>query len=166
MNSGEIFKEDIVDVVNSIIAKTTYTGGARLVAGYILHINVGRVAFNGYAILQYYCQDMFEKTRRGQSSYIAAFNNPILDDDILGVPRVKTISIDGIPLRCRGGIHIEVGHRHIFRVCNERVPWGVSVAYGCCGESSPKLRLSPRDTIDKDVLRFPKSKADGTAGHV
>lgn len=109
---------------------------------------------------------MFEKVRRGQSSYIAAFNNPILDDDILRVPRVKTVSIDGVPLRCRGGIHIEVGHRHIFRVCNERVPWRVSVAYGCCGESSPKLRLSPRDPIDKDVLRFPKSKADGTASHV
>ena len=60
MNSGEIFKEDIVNIVDGVVSKATDTGGARLVAGHVFYVDVGRVAFDGYAILQCSCQDMLE----------------------------------------------------------------------------------------------------------
>lgn len=51
MDSGEVFEKNVVDVVDSIVTKATYTGCARLVTGYIFNVDVGRVALDRYTVL-------------------------------------------------------------------------------------------------------------------
>ena len=47
----EVFKENVVDVVDRVVTEGPDAGGTGFVTGYIFDIDVAAVAFNGYAVL-------------------------------------------------------------------------------------------------------------------
>lgn len=69
-------------------------------------------------------------------AYIAARHGPVADDNVLRVPRVRPVGVDRLPLRVARGVHVQVRHGHVLRVCDEGMP---------------ELRLSPGDAVDVDV---------------
>lgn len=87
---------------------------------------------------------------------VATLYNPVLDGDVLRIPGIKAISVDGVPLRGRSGVHVEIGHCYIFGICDECVPVLRSVVCSVQQiEPLPKLWLPPRYAINKHILRLP-----------
>jgi hypothetical protein len=58
--------------------------------------------------------------------YITACHDPVLDDDILRVPAIEAISVDGVPLRVGRRVHVQVRHCDVLRVGDEGVPVGIN----------------------------------------
>jgi hypothetical protein len=51
VDGGEVFEEDVVDVVDRVVSQRTDAGSPGLVAGYVLDVDVAAIAFDGYAVL-------------------------------------------------------------------------------------------------------------------
>lgn len=85
-------------------------------------MNVGAVGFDGNAVLfgvTYLTDEYWDMKGK---SYITARHNPVLDYNILGIPTIKAIGIDCVPLRGRSSVHIKIRHRNILRIRDEGMP--------------------------------------------
>ena len=61
-----------------------------------------------------------------ECTYVAARHDPILDDDVFGVPAVEAVGVDSGPLGVGSGVHVEVGHCDVLGVGDEGVPIKIS----------------------------------------
>ena len=103
-----------------------------------------------------------------RGTHVAASDDPVLEDNVFGVPTVEAVGVHGVVPRVGGRVHVEIGHGHVLRVRDKGMPASVSVpfSYISAGPNRPELSLPPRYTVDEHILRFPKRQGYRTPGHV
>lgn len=79
---------------------------------------------------------------------IATRHDPVGDPDVPSVPDISSIGVDSCPPGRRGGIHVEVGHLNVLRICDKGVP---------------ELGLPPGNTVHQDISSSPDCQADRPA---
>lgn len=91
VDEGDVFECAVLDVVwhGGILADGADGHAAGVMACDVPNVEVGGVAFGGVTI-------------------VAVVDDPVLDEDVVGIPAVATIGIDCAPFVIAGGIHVYV----------------------------------------------------------
>jgi hypothetical protein len=85
-------------------------------------VEVFAVAFYGYAVLIVALAPFEKKGMRGGGAYVATGNNLVYQHNVLGVPAVEAVGVDGTVSRGACSVHIQVCHCDVLGVGDECMP--------------------------------------------